>query len=89
MNTNLSNRISTIEEEDITIVHYEPEQKTEGQFLRSMRPVVKWFGLLSTLIWGVGALSPETLRVPAYLQGWVFLIFIAWLFAYCAGVFNL
>lgn len=89
MNTNVSNRISTIEEEDVTVIHYEPEQKAEGRSIQRLRPIIKWFGLLSTLVWGVGALFPETLRVPAHLRGWIFLVFIAWLFAYCAGVFNL
>jgi hypothetical protein len=89
MNTNVSNRISNIEEEDVTVFHYEPKEKAEGQFIRSIRPVVKWFGLLSTLAWAVAALSPETLGVPEHLQGWTFLVFIAWFFAYCAGAFNL
>lgn len=90
MNTNLSNRISDIEQEEkIIFVHYEPEKRAERRFVKLLRPIVKWFGLLSTLAWGVAALSPETLRVPEHLQGWTFLAFIAWLFAYCAGVFNL
>jgi hypothetical protein len=90
MNTNVSNRISAIQkEEEIIVVQYEPEKKAERRFVQFLRPIVKWLGLLATLAWGVAALSPETLRVPVHLQGWVFLIAIAWFFAYCAGVFNL
>jgi len=89
MNTNLSNQISEIEEEDINIIHYEPEGKVEGSHIRFLRPIVKWFGFLSTVTWGMAALFPDTLRVPASLQGWVFTISVVWFFSYCAGLFNL
>lgn len=90
MNTNLSHRISDIEnKEEIIFVPYEPERKAERRLVRFLQPIVKWFGFLSTLAWGVAALSPETLRVPVHLQGWVFVITIMWFFAYCVGIFNL
>ncbi|HEX2998307.1 MAG TPA: hypothetical protein VHP14_26010 [Anaerolineales bacterium] len=90
MNTNLSNHISDIEkEQEIAFVQYKPGEKVERRSVQILRPILKWFGILSTLAWGVAALSPETLRVPVHLQGWTFLVFIAWFFAYCAGAFNL
>jgi hypothetical protein len=91
MNTNVSDSLSCFEEEeaDVTIVHYVPVKNLERPVIHALRPIVKGFGLLSTIIWGVAALSPETLQVPEPLQGWVFAISILWFFAYCAGFFNL
>lgn len=89
MNTKPSNLISNLEEEDIAIGRYEPGKRIEGRFVRAIRPILKWFGFLSTFAWGVAALSPDTFQVPQPLQGWVFLIFIVWVFAFCAGLFNL
>lgn len=91
MNTNVANCISETEQEEtqITIIHYVPGEKTEGRSVQSIRPILKGFGLLSTLVWGAAALSPNTFRIPAPLQGWVFSITILWFFGYCAGLFNL
>jgi hypothetical protein len=91
MNTNVSDSLSPCEAEeaDFTIVHYVSLKNLEKPVTRSLRTIVKWFGLLSTIAWGVAALSPETFKVPAALQGWTFLIAILWFFAYCAGFFNL
>jgi hypothetical protein len=90
MNTNLSNYISeTEQEEEITLIRYVPGGKREGRFIQWFRPILKWFGFLSTLAWGAAALSPTTFRIPVPLQGWVFIIAILWFFGYCAGLFNL
>jgi hypothetical protein len=88
MNTNVSNRISEIEEEDI-IIRYKPAEKIEGPGIGSLRPILKWFGFLSTIAWCAAALSPATFRVPVSSQGWVFTVAIVWLFGYCAELFNL
>jgi hypothetical protein len=91
MNANVSDTLSHFEAEqaDVTMVRYVSVRNQEPPLVRSLRPIVKWFGFLSTVAWGVAALSPETLRVPVHLQGWVFVISILWFFAYCAGFFNL
>lgn len=91
MNTHVSDSMSPFEEEeaDFTIVHYIGLKNLEQPVVRSLRPIVKWFGLLSTIAWCVAALSPATFKVPAALQGWTFIIAILWLFAYCAGFFHL
>jgi hypothetical protein len=91
MNTTVSDSMSRFEDEeaDVTIVRYVALKNSERPLNPSLRAVVKAFGLLSTVAWGVAALSPETLRVPAHLQGWVFLVSILWFFAYFAGLFNL
>ena len=91
MNTNVSDALSPFEEEeaDFTIVHYVSLKTLERPVIHSLRPIVKWFGLFSTIAWGVAALSPETFKIPTPLQGWTFVIAIAWFFAYCAGFFSL
>ena len=91
MNTNVSDSLSHFEEEkaDFTIVHYVSIKNLGRPVSSTLRLVVKWFGLLSTVAWGVAALSPNTLKIPLHLQGWVFIISILWFFAYCAGFFNL
>ncbi len=91
MNTNVSDSLSPFEEEeaDFTIVHYVSLKNLERPAIRSLRPIVKWFGLLSTIAWGVAALSPATFKIPTALQGWAFVVAIVWFFAYCAGFFNL
>lgn len=91
MNTTISNCISESEQEEneITIVSYEAREKAEGRFIQGLRPILKWFGLLSTLAWGAAALSPNSFRIPVPLQGWVFTIAVVWFFSYCAGLFNL
>ena len=91
MNVNLSDRVSNMEQEqtEITVIRYEPREGTDSLFVRTIRPFVKGFGLLSTFAWGTAALFPSTFRIAAPLQGWVFTIAIVWFFAYCAGFFNL
>jgi hypothetical protein len=91
MNTTVSNYISETEQEEneITIIHYVPQEKTEAPFIQWLRPILKWFGLLSTLTWGAAALSPTTFGIAVTSQGWVFIITILWFFGYCAGLFNL
>lgn len=91
MNTKLSNLISDTreDEEDVKLIRYVPGEKSESRLVRSLRPIVKWFGILSTIIWVAAALSPDTFHVPADSQGWVFLVSIIWFFAFCAGIFTL
>lgn len=91
MKTNVSDSLSPFEEEeaDFTIVHYVSLKNLKRPVSRSLRTIVKWFGLLSTIAWGVAALSPNTFRIPGQMQGWIFMTAILWFFAYCAGLFNL
>ena len=77
------------EEADIVIVHYISGEKTEGYFIQFIRPVVKWFGTLSTIALSSAALAPNIFNVPPHLRPWVFLAFIFWSFAFCSGFFNL
>ena len=76
------------EHADVIMVHYEPRAATQGDSMSIFRRLLKWFGLLSTLVLGALAFSPNTFNVPLSLRPWIFLTFIFWLFAYCAGTFN-
>jgi hypothetical protein len=89
MNTNVSNQISEIEEDDITIIRYKPAETIERPGIGSLRRIMKWFGFLSTIAWCAAALSPATFRVPVSSQGWFFIVAILWFFSFCAGLFNL
>lgn len=89
MNTNVSTHMSDIEQEEITMIRYEPKNETAGRFIQWIRPILKWFGFLSTLAWGAAALSPNSFGISAAQQGWVFTIACIWFFAFCAGLFNL
>ena len=77
------------EEEHTTVIRYIPGERIEGRLRSKIRPVVRWFGMLSTTILGIIALEPGFFGVPLHAQGWVFLTFILWLFAFCSGIFNL
>ena len=77
------------DETNITTVHYEPGLSTQGDFMRFIRGLSKWFGMLSTVAWGMAALAPDTLHISQNYRPWVFLTFIFWSFAFCAGFFNL
>lgn len=61
----------------------------EGNAVVSARRVLKWFGALSTVLLSAAALAPESFRIPANLQAWVFLTAIFWVLAFCAGMFDL
>lgn len=92
MNTKTSNHtVSPYEEEEetITVVHYIPGERIDGRLRRRMRPLVRWFGTLSTATLGIAALEPRLFSLPPQTQGWVFLAFIIWILAFCSGMFNL
>lgn len=57
--------------------------------MRYIRPLLKWFGLLSTVALGAAALAPDIFNVPVRLCPWVFLTFVFWFFAFCTGFFSL
>ncbi len=91
MNIYTSNRVSSPREEEaeILVIRYEPQERKEGTSMRFVRPLVKWFGLLSTIVLGALTFAPDTFNVPMHLRPWVFLTFVLWFFAFCAGLFNL
>jgi len=78
-----------VDEADIIIVRYEPGTRAQGKFIHFIRRPLKWFGFLSTVLLGTAALVPNIFTVPLYARPWVFLAFVFWLFAFCAGFFNL
>lgn len=91
MDTHTTLRINSSNEEeaDMIAIRYQPIAMEEGKTVRFLRPLLKWFGTLSTIALGTAALAPHVLNVPMQLRPWVFLTFIFWFFAFCAGTFNL
>jgi hypothetical protein len=75
-------------EADIIVIHYEPGVKPEGKTALFLRRFLKWFGFIVTLALGTAVFAPDALRVPAAYRSWIFVIFIFWFFAFCAGFFN-
>jgi hypothetical protein len=81
---------SPVEEDaDITIVHYIAAPGTYGTWARVRRLLSRICGLFSTLALLAAALVPDMFNIPVHLRPWVFLTSILWLFAFCAGFFNL
>jgi len=76
------------DEADIIVIHYEPRSRTEGKSMSFIRHLVKWFGVLSTVALGAAAFTPATFNMPINFRPWVFVTFIFWFFAFCAGFFN-
>ena len=90
MITDLSQPVFTPPEADASIVvlRYEPWEARQGDSMSIYRRIARWFSFLSTLILAVLAFSPERFNVPLNMRPWIFLAFIFWSFAYCAGIFN-
>jgi hypothetical protein len=76
-------------EENRLAVRVTTELNQQHHALFSRRLIWKWFGILSTLLIGAAALVPDVFGIPAAVQPWVFLTAIFWVFAFCAGIFNL
>jgi hypothetical protein len=55
----------------------------------SVHRILKWFGAISTVLLSAAALIPHIFGIPANLQPWMFLTAIFWVFAFCAGMFDL
>jgi len=66
-----------------------PRVKSQGDVMFSKSRLLKWFGILSTLLIGAAALAPDAFGIPLDLRPWVFLTSIFWLLAFCSGFFDL
>jgi hypothetical protein len=83
---------------DVTLVHENkmasisfqemPTIKTQGTFMFSKRQLVKWFGIASTIMLVIAAITPDTINIPLNWRPWVYLTAIFWIFAFCTGTFN-
>jgi hypothetical protein len=91
MATNIVSHVShsgSVEENRLAM-RVTTELKKQEAVTLSWRQIWKWFGILSTLSIGAAALVPDAFGIPAGVQPWVFLTAIFWVFAFCAGMFNL
>ncbi len=75
--------------EKLNTLHEKTEVKIRGDAIFSKRRILKWFGILSTLLMGAAALFPDAFRIALDLRPWVFLTSIFWILAFCAGFFDL
>ena len=89
MTTNHSMFVSDEEDGDIVLLRYKSQDETQAEKVALKQRLVRWFGGLVTLAWGAAALAPDTFNVPPAFRPWVFVSFIFWFLAACAGVFNL
>jgi hypothetical protein len=64
------------------------ELKKQDNTRFSMRQLLKGFGICSMLLLGAAALAPNVFGIPLGLRPWVFVVFIFWFFAFCAGMFH-
>jgi hypothetical protein len=74
---------------DLSPLQKETNSKTQGYFMFSKRLFLKWFGMASTILLALAAVSPDTLNAPLNWRPWVFLSSIFWVFAFCTGFFSL
>jgi hypothetical protein len=74
------------ENEHIAVVDDESAMQLPGGF---MQRFLKWFGILSTIVLGAVAFDPNSLHISLNVRPWIFLVFVMWFFAFCAGMFNL
>lgn len=89
MVTNTASHVSCSEsvKENRLATHVTTGLKKQEHALFSGRQILKWFGILSTLLIEATALVPNAFGIPVGLQPWVFLTSIFWLFALCTGMF--
>jgi hypothetical protein len=80
---------SRYEDESCLAVRETTELKKQRVVIVSRHRLVQWYGILSTAFIGVAALAPNVFGIPPALQPWVFVAFIFWHFAFCAGMFDL
>ncbi len=77
------------EEADFTSIRYQARPETQGSLMPSKRRLLKWFGILLTVLWGAAAFAPGTFNIPLSFQPWLFLTFALWFFVLGAGLINL
>ena len=66
----------------------ETKMKKQGKVMFSAHQLLKSFGILLTLVWGTAALAPHLFNLPLNMRPWIFVTFIFWFIAFCAGVFS-
>jgi hypothetical protein len=76
------------QQESSKSVSYNPAALAQGNSMSFKRRLVKWLGLLSALSLGAAAFAPDFFRILPAWRPWVFVISIAWFFAFCAGMFD-
>jgi hypothetical protein len=59
-----------------------------GTAVFSIRQILRLLGLSVTVALAALAFMPTYFQVPVDWRGWIFLAFIGWLFAFCAGFFD-
>ena len=60
-----------------------------GKSMSFKRQILRGLGMISTLLLGAMALAPDSFRISQSWRPWLFMISIAWFFAYCAGMFDI
>ena len=60
----------------------------EDDAIVSVHRLLKWFGVISTILLSAAALAPDTFGIPANLQPWVYITAVFWVLAFCAGMFD-
>ena len=72
-NTASSAPLSKNEKENSRAHRETTKLNTQGDVMFSRRRILKWFGILSTLLIGAAALVPDAFGIPLDLRSWVFL----------------
>ncbi len=87
----MTNKLLLISEEDdgnVIFLRYEPQEESQQGTPSLKSRILQWFGRLSTLALGVAVFAPNMLHISAGFRPWIFVTFILWVVAFCAGMFN-
>ncbi|NTU56064.1 MAG: hypothetical protein HGA79_07430 [Anaerolineales bacterium] len=77
------------EEEDGNIIlRHDPQEEIQAGELSFKQRLLQGFGRLVLVALSAGTLAPATLHISTGFRPWVYVAFILWVFAYCAGMFN-
>lgn len=82
--------IFRIEEDDgdVVILRYETPEEAETSASTLKSRILQWIGTVMMIALGAAAFAPTAFHLAAGFRPWVFITFIMWVVAYCAGMFN-
>lgn len=78
------------EEEDgnIILLRHELQEEAQTGKLSFGQRLLQWFGMLSAVALGAATFAPSALHISSGFRPWIFVSFLLWVVAYCAGMFH-
>jgi hypothetical protein len=84
------NSLFRIEKEDgdIVFLRYKTPEEAGKTAPTFKSRILQWFGTIIMLALGAAAFAPNAFHLSAGFRPWVFVTFIMWAVAFCAGMFS-